>query len=91
MHCPQCGADVPEDAWNCPACRINLYWAHQHFEELAHIRTRQGLRRRPDTPPFLIAVHERELAERARRGGNAMTKVRQVARRVMRDESREAP
>jgi hypothetical protein len=91
MQCPQCGAEAPEDAWNCPACRINLYWAHQHFDELSQIRARQGLESHASTPPFLVTVHERALTDRAPRGGNAMNKVRQIARRVMRGESSEMP
>jgi hypothetical protein len=91
MHCPQCGAEAPEDAWNCPSCRINLYWAHQHYEELVHIRQQQGLENRPSTPPFLIKVHARELGERAERGLNVMNKVRSIARRVMRGEATELP
>ncbi len=87
MQCPQCGAETPDDAWNCPACRINLYWAHEHYDELAHIREQQRLAERPNTPPFLIKVHQRELGERAERGLNGMNKVREIARKTMRGES----
>jgi hypothetical protein len=91
MQCPQCGAEVPEDAWNCPSCRINLYWAHLHYEELARIRTQQGLDTHASTPSFLVAVSQRELTDRAGRGLNVMNKVRTIARRVMNGESAELP
>lgn len=90
MRCPQCGAETPDDAWNCPTCRINLYWAHEHYDELARIRAQQSLDERPKTPPFLVKVHQRELGARAKRGLNGMNKVREIARRVMRDESGES-
>jgi hypothetical protein len=90
-QCPQCGAEAPEDAWNCPACRVNLYWAHQHYEELTRIRAEQGLSARPSTPPFLVAVHRRELGDRANRGLMTMNKVRTIARRVMRGEATDLP
>lgn len=83
MRCPQCGAESPDDAWNCVNCRINLYWAHEHYEELAHIRAGQGLAEPSSAPPFLVAVHDHELADRAKRGLNGMNKVREIARRVM--------
>jgi hypothetical protein len=86
MRCPQCGAETPDDSWNCVSCRINLYWAHEHYEELAHIRERQHLNSRPSTPPFLVKVHQRELDARAKRGLNGMNKVREIARRVMRGD-----
>ena len=89
MLCPQCGAETPVDQWNCVACRINLYWAHQHYEELARIREQQGLLGRATTPPFLIDAHARELSERVARGLGGMNKVREIARRVMRADTSE--
>jgi hypothetical protein len=89
MRCPQCGAETPDDAWNCVACRINLYWAHQHYAELAHIREQQGAGVVTTTPPFLVVAHQRELSERAERGLGGMNKVREIARRVMHGESSE--
>jgi hypothetical protein len=83
MRCPQCGAATPESEWNCVSCRMNLYWASQHYEQLAHIRRRQGVFEAADTPPFLRRVHELEMSERADRGGRAENKVRQIARRAM--------
>jgi hypothetical protein len=91
MRCPQCGTEAPEDAWNCPTCRINLYWAHQHFEELARILSQQGTASRTSTPPFLVAVSSRELNDRDARGLNVMNKVRIIARRVMNGEASELP
>ena len=91
MRCPQCGTEAPEGAWNCPSCRINLYWAHQHYEELAGIRRQQGIESRPSTPPFLVNVSQRELASRANRGLNVMNKVRAIARRIMNGEAAELP
>ena len=88
MQCPQCGVETPDEEWNCVSCRINVYWASQHYEDLAGRRQRQGLRAAADTPSFLIQAHERAMTERADRGGKAEHKVRQIARRVMRGEAR---
>lgn len=87
MRCPQCGADTPEDDWNCPSCRINVYWASQHYDELAHIRRDQGLVETAETPPFLRQVHELAMTERSERGGQVEHKVRQIARQAMRRQS----
>jgi hypothetical protein len=84
MECPQCGAETPEDEWNCVSCRINVYWASQHYQRLAGIRREQGLPAPAATPGFLIEAHQREMSERAERGGRVEHKVRQIARRVMR-------
>lgn len=87
MQCPQCGAETPDEEWNCGSCRINAYWASQHYQDLAGIRQRQGLRGGADTPPFLLVAHASAMGERANRGGKAEHKVRQIARRVMNGES----
>jgi hypothetical protein len=87
MQCPQCGAETPDDNWNCVNCRINLYWAHEHYEELARIREQQRLGAQPSTPPFLVKAHREELRERAERGLNGMNKVREIARRAMHGDS----
>ena len=84
MRCPQCGAETPEDEWNCVRCRINIYWASQHYEALAAIRRQQGLAADAATPHFLIEAHQGAMTERAGRGGKAEHKVRQIARRAMR-------
>ena len=88
MQCPQCGAETPDEEWNCVSCRINVYWASQHYADLAGIRQRQGLRSSPATPSFLLQAHANAMDERADRGGKVEHKVRQIARRAM---SREAP
>jgi hypothetical protein len=89
MRCPQCDAETPDDEWNCVACRVNLYWAHQHYAELARIRAQQNLDTQPSTPPFLVKAHRRELSARAKRGLDGMNKVREIARRTMREEPTE--
>jgi hypothetical protein len=83
MQCPQCGAETPDEEWNCVSCRINVYWASQHYADLAAIRQRQGLAVPADTPPFLRQVHMAAMGERADRGGKVEHRVRQIARRVM--------
>jgi hypothetical protein len=62
---------------------MNVYWASQHYEDLAGIRREQGLAPSAATPSFLVQVHERAMDERAERGGRVEHKVRQIARRVM--------
>jgi len=59
VTCPQCGAINEETVKNCRECRINLYWAFQHYEELAAIRAANQVRPRPETPAFLIATSQR--------------------------------
>jgi len=84
MKCPQCGAETPDQEWNCVACRINLYWASQHFEELARLRKEHGERESASTPSFLIKTHKSEMDDRAGRGLDTDNKVRQIAREAMR-------
>jgi hypothetical protein len=84
MQCPQCGAETPETEWNCVSCRMNVYWASTHYQDLARIRREQGLPPSAPTPRFLVQVHERAMGERADRGGRIEHKVRQIARRAMR-------
>jgi hypothetical protein len=84
MQCPQCGAETPDEEWNCASCRMNVYWASQHYEDLARIRHRQGLPVAADTPFFLVQAHERAMDERSDRGGRVEHKVRQIARRAIR-------
>jgi hypothetical protein len=91
MRCPQCGAETPENEWNCVSCRVNLYWAHQHYAELARIREQQGLDAHAKTPPFLVTSHQREMSDRARRGGPIESKVRSIARKIMRGEATGQP
>ncbi len=58
-ECPQCGAMNENDAKNCKGCRVNLYWAFQHYEELAAIREENELTPRPETAAFLIETSKR--------------------------------
>jgi hypothetical protein len=83
MRCPQCGAETPDEEWNCVSCRMNVYWASQHYQDLAGIRQQQGLRATADTPSFLVQAHASAMEERAERGGKVEHKVRQIARRAM--------
>ena len=82
MDCPQCGSEIPDGDWNCPSCRINVYWATQHFEELARIREQRGLAPVSSSPSFLVEAHKEAMGERADQGGEH--RVRAVARKVMR-------
>jgi hypothetical protein len=90
VRCPQCGANTPDEDWNCVSCRINLYWATQHYDALAQIRARQGLRVQADTPGFLRQAHAREMNERIARHGRIEHKVRQIARMAMQPASHAA-
>lgn len=87
IKCPQCGAETPDEEWNCVSCRMNVYWASQHYEDLTKIRRRLGLAATTSTPPFLLRAHEHAMNERADRGGRVEHKVRQVARRAMRQQA----
>jgi hypothetical protein len=84
MQCPQCGAETPDTEWNCVSCRMNVYWASQHYEDLARLRQDQGLSSSAPTPAFLVQVQKQAMDERADRGGRVEHKVRQIARRAMR-------
>jgi hypothetical protein len=84
MQCPQCGAAIPEGEWNCVTCRINVYWATQHFNGLARIRQQQGLAVAAPTPSFLLVAHADAMNERAKPGEQVDNKVRRIARVVMR-------
>jgi hypothetical protein len=65
---------------------MNVYWASQHYEDLARIRRQKGLPPAADTPSFLLQAHEHAMNERAGRGGRVEHRVRQIARRVMRQQ-----
>ena len=54
--CPQCGSMNEDDSKNCKSCRVNLYWAFQHYEELAALRQANNLPAKPATAPFLVAT-----------------------------------
>jgi hypothetical protein len=58
-ECPQCGFVNEDDVKNCRGCRVNMYWAFQHYEELATIRQQARLTPEPATPSFLIDTSKR--------------------------------
>lgn len=58
-ECPQCGTMNEDDAKNCQGCRVNLYWAFQHYEELARLREANKLAPRPQTASFLVDTSKR--------------------------------
>jgi hypothetical protein len=88
MECPNCGAQTSDEAWNCASCRMNVYWATQHYQDLAGIRRQQSLPDSATTAPFLLKAHERAMNERAGRGGTVEHKVRVIARQTMRRQAR---
>ncbi|HET8910035.1 MAG TPA: zinc ribbon domain-containing protein [Ktedonobacteraceae bacterium] len=57
--CPQCGTPNGDDAKNCQMCRVNLYWAFQHYEELASLREANRLNARPKTATFLVETSKK--------------------------------
>ena len=58
-ECPQCGTMNENDAKNCKSCRVNLYWASQHIEELTRLRQEKKLPARPQTAAFLVDTSKR--------------------------------
>ena len=59
VECPQCATVNEDDVKNCKGCRVNLYWAFQHYGELASIREASKLKPRPETSSFLIETSSR--------------------------------
>jgi phage FluMu protein Com len=59
ITCPQCGTINEDDQKNCQKCRVNLYWAFQHYEELTAIRKANQLALRSETSSFLIETSRR--------------------------------
>lgn len=59
VECPQCGASNEENVKNCRECRVNLYWAFQHYEELARIRQSGELAPSAQTPGFLVETSKK--------------------------------
>jgi hypothetical protein len=53
-ECPQCGTINEDDVKNCKRCRVNMYWAFQHYAELAALREAITLTPRPETASFLV-------------------------------------
>ena len=87
MECPQCKAANPDDAWNCGSCRVNLYWAVQHYEDLAAIREGRGLPTTPSSASFLIKAHKDAMTDRAERFTVVDNRVRTAARKVIEGKS----
>jgi hypothetical protein len=87
LKCPQCGNETPDAQWNCVHCRINVYWASQHFDELARIRKQHGDPASPPTPSFLRKVHKSAMDDRSGRGGDIEHRVRQIARMTMHEKT----
>ncbi len=58
-ECPQCGTMNEDDVKNCKGCRVNMYWAFQHYEELAALRQANKLPPRPQTASFLVDTSKR--------------------------------
>ncbi|HET9921486.1 MAG TPA: hypothetical protein VFQ30_16710 [Ktedonobacteraceae bacterium] len=48
-----------DDAKNCKGCRVNLYWAFQHYSELASLREANHLKPKPETASFLVDTSKR--------------------------------
>lgn len=59
IACPQCSAENEDDAKNCKSCRVNMYWAFQHYKELAALRQDNSLPPGPQSVPFLLDTSRR--------------------------------
>ncbi len=58
-ECPQCGTPNEDDVKNCRGCRVNMYWAFQHYTELAALRQQNNLASRPASAPFLVLTSKK--------------------------------
>ena len=58
-ECPQCGTINEDNTKNCLGCRVNMYWAFQHYDELAALRQANRLSPRPESAPFLVETSSR--------------------------------
>ena len=58
-ECPQCDTMNDDDAKKCQGCRVNLYWAFQHYEELAALRKANNLTPKPASAPFLVSTSKK--------------------------------
>jgi len=58
-ECPQCGTINEDDIKNCKGCRINMYWAFQHYSELAALRQTNQLPPRPASATFLVETSKK--------------------------------
>jgi hypothetical protein len=48
-----------DDIKNCKGCRVNMYWAFQHYSELAALRQKNQLAARPETASFLVETSKK--------------------------------
>jgi hypothetical protein len=48
-----------DDIKNCKGCRVNMYWAFQHYSELAALRQKNELAARPETASFLVETSKK--------------------------------
>jgi len=48
-----------DDIKNCKGCRVNMYWAFQHYSELAALRQQNELAARPETASFLVETSKK--------------------------------
>ena len=58
-ECPQCGTMNDDDVKNCQGCRINMYWAVQHYDELAALRQANQLPPSPQSASFLVETSKK--------------------------------
>ena len=58
-ECPQCGTMNDDDVKNCQGCRINMYWAFQHYDELAALRQANQLPPSPQSASFLVETSKK--------------------------------
>jgi hypothetical protein len=57
--CPQCGTMNEDDVKNCKGCRVNMYWAFQHYAQLAALRETNKLPPRPNSASFLVSTSKK--------------------------------
>jgi len=48
-----------DDVKNCQGCRINMYWAFQHYDELAALRQANQLPPSPQSASFLVETSKK--------------------------------
>ncbi|GAC1383441.1 MAG: hypothetical protein NVSMB33_11420 [Ktedonobacteraceae bacterium] len=58
-ECPQCGVMNEDNSKNCKSCRVNMYWAFQHYTELAALRQANDLAPRPESASFLVETSKK--------------------------------
>ncbi|GAC1614491.1 MAG: hypothetical protein NVS4B7_06650 [Ktedonobacteraceae bacterium] len=48
-----------DNSKNCKSCRVNMYWAFQHYTELAALRQANDLAPRPESASFLVETSKK--------------------------------